>query len=80
MVQYGATSIFLVPLVHALWLSKKKKKKKEKKKKKTKRGKCRECSLHVGAPLLGSKVSYVRCSVPTASWEAWFVGFGPIQE
>ena len=54
-----------------------KKKKKEERRKK-KRGKVH--SLHVGAPSLESKISYVHCSVPTSSWEASFAGFGPIQE
>ena len=76
MVQYGARSIFLVPLVHALQLSKKnkknkknkKKKKKKKKKKNTKCEKCRGRYLCLGTPSLGSKVSYVHYSVPTSSW------------
>ena len=31
--------------------------------------------INVGAPLLGSKASYVYCSVPASSWETSFVGF-----
>ena len=34
-----------------------------------------EISLHVGAPSLGSKVSYMRCSVLASSWEASFASF-----
>ena len=36
---------------------------------------CRGRYLHVGAPPLGSKVSYVHCSVPASSWQASFAGF-----
>ena len=70
MVQHGARSILLVPLVRALRLPKK-----SKKNKKTKRGKCRARSLRVGASSLESKVSYVHCSVPASSWESSFAGF-----
>ena len=51
-------SILQIPVVCALWLSENKQKKK--KRKETKHGKSRGCSLHVGAPLLGS---YMLCSV-----------------
>ena len=37
-------------------------------------------SLHVSAPSLRNKVSYVHCSVPASSWEASFVGFNPVQK
>ena len=71
LMQYGARSILLVPLVCVLRLLKKNKKNK----KKTKRGRNRGCSLHVSAPSLGSKVSYMLCSIPAFSWQALFVGF-----
>ena len=38
-------------------------------------GKSQGRSLHVGAPLLGSKVSYMLCSVPVSSWEALCASF-----
>ena len=73
MVQYGARSIFTDPLVCVLRLPEINKNKN--KNKKTKRGKCQGRSLHVGAPSLGNKVSYMNCSVPASSWEASFAGF-----